>query len=158
VPVLEPLQAGRVGAIARVSAHRRQGDPPGPRLLPQGEGQLRLGLNRARRWAPYRGAAHLRSGPGRGEREAGRQWPMHGGAAGRFLGDGVGADDALAIGHLAQGARRLARHADSTAPWLGQAGSVQQEQAVRRTLRDPGWHTLRVERLGLSGRIGQERL
>ena len=80
---------------------------------------------------------------------------MDGGAAGRLIRHVVRADDHLAIGDLAQGARILAGDANGTPPLFGQAGIVQQEQAVRRTLRHQGGHALLVERLGSPGRIGQ---
>ena len=156
VPVIAPLQEGRGVAIARIRDHRRKGAPPGPRLLPQGAGQFRLGLTGDLRWDPDLGAARLISGPGLGEREVCRDGPMDGGTAGRLLRHVVRADDHLAIGDLAQGARVLAGDAPGTPPLFGQAGIVQPQQAVRPTLRHQGGHALLVERWGLPGCIGQE--
>jgi len=83
---------------------------------------------------------------------------MDGGAAGRLIRHVVRADDDLAIGDLAEGPRILAGDADGTAPLFGQAGIVQPQEAVRRTLRHQGGHALLIEGLGLPGRIGQQML
>ena len=83
------------------------------------------------------------------------QRPRHGGTARRLISDIVHADDDLAIGYLAQGPRILVGNANRAAPWLGQSGIVQHQEAVRRTLRHQGGHALLIEGLGLPGRIGQ---
>jgi hypothetical protein len=67
-------------------------------------------------------------------------------------------DDDLAIGDLPQGPRILARDTDGTAPWFGQARIVEDQEAVRQTLRHQGGYALPGKRLGLPGRIGQEIL
>ena len=158
LPVVEALQAGRGVAIASVSDPRGQRDAPGPRLIHEGESPLRLGLQRDVRRDPPRGAARLLSGPGLGEGEGCREGPRHGGAAGRRICHGVRADDALAMGDLAQRPSIRAGDANGTAPVVGEAGIVQPPPAVGRTLRHPGGHALLGESLGIPGRLGQHRL
>src|SRR5215470_5395110 len=158
LPVVETCQEGRVIAVARVGADAGKRDAPGPRLIHQGQGELRLGLKRyVRRDADLRAADAIR-GPGLGEREARGQGPMDGGAAGRLIRNIVRADDDLAIGDLAQRSGILAGDANGTAPLFGQAGIVQQQEAMRWTLRHQGRHALLIESLGLPGRIGQQML
>jgi hypothetical protein len=61
---------------------------------------------------------------------------MDGGAARRLIRDIVGTDDDLAVGDLAQRAGILAGHPDRTASLLGQPGIIEDQDALRRTLRD----------------------
>ena len=60
--------------------------------------------------------------------------------------------------HRPEGPGLLPGAPDGTAPLLGQAGIVQQEQAVWRTLGHSGGHALLVESLGLPGCIRQYML
>jgi hypothetical protein len=144
------------GVVAGVGAHGGPRDAPGARLIhPR---PLRLGLQRDVRRASHLGAAGARSGPGRRQREPGRHGPVHGGPARRLSGDLVGWDNALAMGALAQRPSIRAGNADGTAPWLGQPGVVQSQQAVWRTRRHQGGPAVLVEGLGLPGRLGQHRL
>jgi len=83
---------------------------------------------------------------------------MEGGAAGRLIRHIVRADDDLAISDLAEGPGILTSDADGTAPLFGQASIVQQQEAMRWTLRHQSGHTLLIEGLGLPGRIGQQML
>jgi hypothetical protein len=96
--------------------------------------------------------------PGLREIEPGRHGPVHRGPACRLIGDIVGRDDDLTIGDLAQCAGILAGDADRAAALLGQAGVVQDQEAVGRALRHQGPHALRIHGLGLPGRVGQEML
>jgi hypothetical protein len=90
------------------------------------------------------GPTGLRSSPGLGQIELGGEGPMHGGAARRLIRDVVGTDDDLAIGDLAECAGILAGHPDRAAPLLGQAGVVQHQNALGRTLGHQGLHALLV--------------
>ena len=87
-----------------------------------------------------------------------RDGPMHGRRVRWLIGDIVGTDDDLAIGHLAQGPGILAGDPDRTAPLLGEPGVIQDQETLGRTLRHEGPHALLVEGLRLPGRIGQEML
>ena len=69
---------------------------------------------------------------------------MHGGAARRLIRDIVGTDDDLAVGDLAERAGILAGHPDRAAPLLGQPGVVEDQEALRRTLRDQDRHALLI--------------
>ena len=68
------------------------------------------------------------------------------------------ADDDLAIGDLTQRAGILASDADRAAALLGQSGIIEDQEAVGRALRNQGLHALRIQGLGLPGRVGQEML
>jgi hypothetical protein len=81
---------------------------------------------------------------------------VHRRAVCRLIGDVVGRDHDLAIGHLAQGTGILASHAHRAAPLLGQLGVIQDQEAVGRALRDQGLHALLIQVLRGPGRIGQE--
>ena len=83
---------------------------------------------------------------------------MDGGTAGRLIRHGVRAHDDLAMGDFAQRPSILAGDANGTAPLCGEAGIVQQAQAVGRTLRHEGGHAWLVESLGIPGRIGHHML
>lgn len=83
---------------------------------------------------------------------------MHRGAAGGLIGHIVRTDDDLTIGDLAQRAGILAGHPHRTPSLFGQPGVVQHQDALRRTLRDQGPHTLLVECPGGPDRIGYEML
>ena len=145
-------------ARAGVGDHGGKRDAPGPRLVHQGQRQLRLGLQRDVRRDPHLGAAGALSSPDLGQREASGQGPMDGGAAGGRIRHVGRADHDLAIGDLAQGPGILAGDADGTAPLFRQTGIVQQQEAGWRTLRYQGLHALGVEGLGRPGRIGQHLL
>jgi hypothetical protein len=66
------------------------------------------------------------------------------------------ADHDLAIGHLAEGPRILAGHADRAVPLLGQPGVVQDQHALGRALRHQGLDTLLIEGRRSPGGIGEQ--
>jgi hypothetical protein len=154
----EAVQQGRVVAVARVGDDPGNRHPPRPRLLHQRERQRRRRLQGDRSGHLDLGAAVTLRGPARRPLEACGEGPMARGAAGRLIRYVVGADDALAMGDLAQRPGRLAGDPDRAAPWFGQTGVVQQQHTARGALRYQGGHALLSQGLGLPGRLGSHML
>src|SRR2546421_2811457 len=138
-------QEGRVVTIASVGDDPGKRDAPRPRLIHQGECQLRFRPKGACRGDMDFGPAGVIGGRGLGEIEPGGEGPMHGGTACRLIRDIVSTDNDLAIGDLAERAGILAGDPDRAAPLLGQPGVVEDQDALGWTLRDQGRHALLVE-------------
>src|SRR5215475_4091056 len=144
LPGLKALHEGRIVAVAGVGDHPGKRDAPRSRLLHQGQGQFGLRLKRDLWGDMDFGPTGLSGSPGLWKIDLGGEGPMHGGAACGLIGHVVCADDDLAIGHLTQGAGVLAGHPDRATPLLGQSSVVEDQDALGRTLRDEGPHTLLV--------------
>src|SRR3954451_24030914 len=151
--LLQALQEVGIVAVVGVGGHARKAHAPGPGAVQQVQGDLRLGLERHLRGHVGPLPSDWILGPGTRQVKPGGDRPSQ-----RALGI-MTVDGDLAVALLAQGAGVLTSDAHGTAALLGEAGVVEDQNAVSlagklKQLLD----ALSVEILLVPSRRGQQTL